>query len=81
MIADARTMSHPAHRPNTVLGALAHVLDQLDVGESLLLEGAICSNGEPARVSSIRPSISNLSYGRRFVTRREGGGFRVHRIE
>ena len=81
MIADARTMSHPAHRPNTVLGALAYVLDQLDVGESLLLEGAVDFTGKPARISSIRPNISNLSYGRRFITRREGGGFRVHRIE
>lgn len=83
MIIDARTQSHPGYRPMTKIGAVAHVIHQIEVGEHVDIDGIVDALGNPASRRYIDTAVSKTSNGRKFTIKNlpgEGVTCRIYRL-
>ena len=70
MIIDARAHSHPGYRPMSKIGAVAHVIHQIEVGQHLDVEGLIDAFGEPSGKAYIDTAVSRACGDKRFSVKK-----------
>jgi len=84
MIVDLRKHSSKNYRPFTALGAMDWFVDQIEPGQSALLERVIDWNGEDMEVPNIRAALNKIGAvckkGRMVKTRAVDGGLLVVRL-
>lgn len=72
---DPRSMHHEKYRPFSVIGAVARVLDQIEVGASLDVDSLCDARGKILPLSRLQMYVGRLADGRVFSVRKRDGGF------